>query len=124
MKRIAIVEDYEDMQIIYRRMFRKHKEIEIVLQVATAEEALERIPQIKVDLVIVDISLPGMDGITLTRELCRLNPGLKVLIATGHSKEAYELASKEAGADCFITKDNGPELVRQTCALLGIRCEL
>jgi DNA-binding NarL/FixJ family response regulator len=119
-KQVGIVEDHEDMQIIYKRMFRKIKETEIVLQVATAEEALEKIPNAALDLIIIDISLPGMDGLTLCREIRIKYPNLKILIATGHDQDAYESASKEAGADGFITKGDGAKMVAETCRLLGL----
>jgi DNA-binding NarL/FixJ family response regulator len=118
-KRIGIVEDNDDMQIMYKRMFRKAKNIEIVLQVPTAEAALEEIPKSNIDLIIIDISLPGMDGITLVRELRMQFPHLKSIIVTGHDREAYESASMEAGADGFVTKGNGVEMVATTCRLLS-----
>ncbi len=118
MKRIGIVEDHEDMQFIYGRMFRKIKDIEIALQTLTAEEALAKIPTANLDLVIVDISLPGMDGISLAKELRLRYPGLKILMATGHDRMAYESASMKAGADGFVTKDDGAKLVAETCRLL------
>jgi len=120
MKRIGIVEDHEDLQIIYKRMFRKNTNIEIVLQVPTAQDALEQVPKANLDLIMVDISLPGMDGITLSRELRKRYPDLKILMVTGHDKEAYESASVEAGADGFITKGDGAGMLAAICSLLHL----
>ena len=117
-KRIGIVEDNDDMQIMYKRMFRKAKNIDIVLQVSTAEAALEEIAKANIDLIIIDISLPGMDGITLVRELRMRFPYLKSVIVTAHDREAYESASREAGADGFVTKGDGVEMVATTSRLL------
>jgi DNA-binding NarL/FixJ family response regulator len=118
MKRIGIVEDSEDMQFIYKRMFRRIKDVEIVFQTATAEMALEELARASLDLIIVDISLPGMDGIELTRMLRARYPGLKIFIATGHDREAYESTSLEAGADAFISKGEGDKLLAEVSRLL------
>lgn len=67
-------------------------------------EALEKIKQHKFDVAIVDIVMPGMDGITLTKELLSLIPHLPIMIMTGYSSEfPTELAIK-AGAREFIEK--------------------
>jgi DNA-binding NarL/FixJ family response regulator len=120
MKRVVIVEDHEDMRFAYSVMFRRSTTLEIVKQVETAEEASEAIPAMHPDLAIVDISLPGKDGITLTRELRRQYPDLKILIVTGHDPEAYEKAAREAGADDFVQKGSSREIRARTYRLLGV----
>jgi DNA-binding NarL/FixJ family response regulator len=120
MKSIAIVEDSEDMQIIYKRVFRKETDVTIVLQVSTAEEALDTLEQVPTDLVIIDISLPGMSGIELTKELKKKYPGLKILIITGHDKDAYESICMEAGADGFMIKGDGNKMIAEVKKLLQL----
>jgi DNA-binding NarL/FixJ family response regulator len=120
MKKIAIVEDSEDIQLIYKRIFRKVNGLEIAFQAFTAEEALEQLQKTHVDLIIIDISLPGMDGIALTKGLRSKYPDLKIIVATGHDREAYESLSMEAGVDDFIVKGDGIETIEKTKKLLSI----
>jgi DNA-binding NarL/FixJ family response regulator len=61
-------------------------------------------PDISPDLVIVDISLPGMNGVDLVKELRRNYDGVKLLVVTGHARERYFDAAMQAGADEFVTK--------------------
>ncbi len=119
MKRIAVVEDHSDVQFMYRILFRKSPDIEIEAIFDTAEEALESIPRLQPDLIVVDISLPGMSGIELTRILRKNYPDLKILIATGHDPEAYYTEAMDAGANGFIQKGNGKEIRHQVESLVA-----
>lgn len=106
MNRILIVEDHEDMRVMYDALFRKRNGVEIVGQVVSAEEALRVLPKTHPDLVIVDISLPGMDGISLVRNMRKNYPDMKSVIITGHDPARYCDAARAAGADDFLRKDD------------------
>ena len=119
MRRLLIVEDHQDMQVMYRVIFRKCPDIEIVAQVTTAEEALSILPDMRPDLIIVDISLPGMDGIMLISEIRTIYPDLKILVATGHDPDRYLGAATRAGADGFLQKGDVGEIREKVYQLLG-----
>lgn len=119
-KRIVIVEDHEEMQILYKAMFRREKGIEIAAQVSDAEDALNVIKESNPDLVIVDITLPGMSGIEFVEQVHESFPGIKFLIVTGHDSDRFYESAKKAGADDLITKGESTELVSAVRRLLGI----
>ena len=78
-----------------------------------ARAALERLRQQHFDLVVLDISLPGMSGLELIPRLRNLYPALAILVLTMHSEEHYALRVLEAGARGYLTKNNAAtELVR------------
>lgn len=87
-KKILIIEDNEDIRMLYKRMFRKEKMIEISA-VESGEEALRIIPDFKPDLLFVDISLPGISGLELTRKVSQEYPSVKILVVTGHEVIRY-----------------------------------
>jgi two-component system, response regulator YesN len=118
-KRVLIVEDHEDMQFIYNIILRKLEGITIIGMTSTAIEALEKISTEIPDIAIIDISLPGMDGLELTEKLKNFHPEIKVLIATGHSQEAYYEPAMKAGADDFMVKGNAQELIKKVMQLSG-----
>jgi len=93
---------------------------EIVAQVEDAEKALEAVEKKTPDLMIIDISLPGMSGIELTKQIKQKYPGIKILIATAHDPEAYLDSAKKAGADDFIQKGDAAKIREKVCGLLGI----
>jgi DNA-binding NarL/FixJ family response regulator len=111
-KRILIVEDNEDMRFLYGALFRRMLDVEIISQVVTAEEALQKIPQEQPDLVIVDISLPGMSGIELIERMRRSNSSVKMLVVTAHDPDRYFNEARRAGADGLIAKGDAKQVVR------------
>ena len=119
-KKIMIVEDHEEMQFLYKAMFRRVPEIAIVAQEDTAEKALEEIPSLLPDLIIVDITLPGMSGLELTRSICGRYPWMKVLVVTAHDTDRYAEAAKEVGADNLVSKNSMPDIILKAKRLLGL----
>jgi len=103
-KKILIVDDHEDVRLMYKLLLKKYPDLEIAGQASTAVEALQKILEIHPDLVISDVSLPGMDGFELTKEIKARHPGIKVAIASGYDPESYSTLAKNAGADEFIAK--------------------
>lgn len=76
-----------------------------------AEDALEEIPGNGIDLVLVDVMLPGMDGIELVQRLMVQEPALRCLMISGHSRDRYEAAALEAGAVGYVMKDNADAII-------------
>jgi len=112
-KRIIIIEDQEDMQVLYSYAFRKEPDFEIVAQESDAEKALEIIPFIKPDIAIIDLTLPGISGLDLTKKLHAEYPNMKIIIVTGHDRERFIKQAKAAGADNILTKSNTSEVVKE-----------
>jgi DNA-binding NarL/FixJ family response regulator len=119
-KKVMIVEDNEEMQILYNVVFKKEPDLEIIAQVDNAESAIKKIPDLKPDLIILDVSLPGMDGIELTTYIRSHFPQIKILVVTAYESERYFASAKEAGADNLITKSSAFEVLNETVRLLGI----
>ncbi|MFP4165500.1 MAG: response regulator transcription factor [Chitinispirillaceae bacterium] len=117
--KVYIVEDHEAMRIILKRLLKKNfPAITEIGESDTAEQALEEIPDFGAHLILVDISLPGMDGIELIR---RLKPECRevcILVVTGHEVDIYKDASKEAGAHCIVSKGESEKLLSNVGNLL------
>jgi DNA-binding NarL/FixJ family response regulator len=72
-------------------------------------EVLDMIADTKWDAVVLDISLPGMSGIEILKEIKKIKPKLPVLVLTVHSEEQFGLRTLKAGAAGYLTKDSAPE---------------
>lgn len=108
-----IVEDHEDMRIILKRMIKRNfHNLKIVGESDTAEKALNEIPQLKPDLVLVDISLPGMDGIELIRHIRPSYKSCCILVVTGHDVNIYQNDAMSAGADAIVSKGDISSLIK------------
>lgn len=119
-KKILIIEDNEDIRILYKRMLRKEKMIEISA-VESGEEALKIIPDLKPDLLFVDISLPGISGLELTRKMRQEYPSVKILVVTGHEVIRYYDEAINSGADDLVSKEIGKDILIKCRKLLQIQ---
>jgi DNA-binding NarL/FixJ family response regulator len=107
MTTVALVEDDSPFAWLLTQALQKCKKIEIVGTYETGEEALREIPRRPVDMILMDIKLPGMNGIECLRKLRGLNPTLvsHVLILTEHEDGNLVFEALKAGASGYLLKD-------------------
>lgn len=103
-QRIFIVEDHEVVRQGYILMLELEPGLTVCGEAGTAHEALERIPEAAPDLIIVDVSLPGMDGIELIRRLKEKDKDIRTLVVSGHDSDLYAKQALQAGANGYIDK--------------------
>ena len=101
--RVFLVEDHPVMRAAMSRLLEEDGNFLMVGEAANAEEALEHLVTLDADMVVMDIQLPGMNGIEATRRLKLHQPHLKVVIMSA-SGEEYLIPSIEAGADGYMMK--------------------
>jgi DNA-binding NarL/FixJ family response regulator len=100
-----LVEDHEDMRFLLKQMLKRKSPTMVILgESETAETALVEIPRFYPDLALIDISLPGMDGIELVRRLREILRALCILVITGHEVDLYRDQALAAGADGIASK--------------------
>ncbi|MBT7860930.1 MAG: response regulator transcription factor [Gemmatimonadetes bacterium] len=87
--------------------------IEVVGQSGGGEDALRLIGQLKPDVVLMDVTLPGINGIELARRLSSLSPEIAVIMLTMHEDDEYVIESVQAGARGYVLKSSGPDVLRQ-----------
>lgn len=116
--RVMIVEDHALVRAAIRRTLTV-PEIEVVAEAASAEQALQIVMDHRPDVILVDIDLPGMNGVQLVRELAPRLPESKIVMLTGSGDREDLVAAIRSGAAGYLTKDLPPDgLVR---AILGVR---
>jgi two-component system, NarL family, response regulator LiaR len=107
--RVALIEDHDLTRVGIRTALQQREEISVVGEAANGTEGLRLLESTKPDIAIVDIGLPDMDGIELTRRLkaslSEMEPGPKVLILTLQDNQESVLAAFAAGADSYCMKD-------------------
>jgi DNA-binding NarL/FixJ family response regulator len=106
MVKIFLVEDHNIVREGIKSVLELHPALQVIGESATAENLLERLNSLQIDLVITDISMEGMDGIELTRQVKKKSNGsIRVLIMSMHADEQYIKQCLEAGADGYLLKD-------------------
>ena len=112
MTSILLVEDHEIFAKALQRVLRERGNFEIVAVVESAEEALKKLPELNVDLVLVDVSLPQRSGISLVIALQAKYPNLPCVMLSGHVSQHYARISLAAGARGYLVKDHTDEILR------------
>lgn len=107
--RIALVEDLPDVRDSWTRLIDGIPNFKCVCTCATGEEALRRLPEEHVDVVLMDIRLPRMSGIACTARLKPLLPRTQILILTVSADSDTVFSALEAGADGYLLKRSSPE---------------
>ncbi len=106
MTSIFLVEDHAIFAQSLLRVLREKGQLDVVDIASSAEEALEKIPELDVDLVLVDVSLPQRSGISLVVILHERYPDLPCVMLSGHLSPHYVRTSLEAGARGYLVKDH------------------
>jgi DNA-binding NarL/FixJ family response regulator len=111
MTSILLVEDHEVFAQAILRVLRERAQLDVVAVAQSAEEALDQIPNIDVDLVLIDVSLPYESGINLVLTLHKKYPDLPCVMLSGHVSQHYAHSSLAAGARGYLIKDHMEEIV-------------
>jgi len=114
--RILIVDDEERfVTTLAKRLI--ERELEVVVGVYSGKEAIEEIRNNTYDVIILDVKMPGLDGVETLREMKKIDPGIEVIMLTGHASVdsavegmrlgAYEYLMKPCEIDELMEKING-----------------
>jgi two-component system response regulator NreC len=103
-RRIVLVEDHTVVREGLRMLLASHPDLEVVGEAGDGREAVQCVENLRPDLVLMDLSMPGKDGMEATREIKRRFPETKILALTVHDSEEYVLVALKAGADGYILK--------------------
>jgi DNA-binding NarL/FixJ family response regulator len=118
MIRIFIVEDHLVMRRALRAALDGEDGLLICGEAASAEAALEEIEGAAPDVVLIDVSLPGMSGLELTGVLRERHPQLTCLILSGHRERTYMLKALRLGARGYLLKEGNSEELRKAVRLV------
>ena len=116
---IFLVEDQTLMRESMHAYLNAEEDLDVVGVAEDAETALGALGDLDADLVLVDVSLPGMSGIDLLRKLRERTPTSRCLMLSGHVEQSYIEAAKQAGARGYVMKGNPGEYLDAIRAILG-----
>jgi DNA-binding NarL/FixJ family response regulator len=109
MIKVLLADDHKIVREGLRRIIEESGEMEVVAEAADGNEAISGALDTRPDVAVVDISMPGMDGLEVVSQLKALAPSMPVLILTMHDEEQYVVRAVESGAMGYVTKQAAPE---------------
>jgi two-component system NarL family response regulator len=114
---ILIVEDHELTRFGLKTTFENVDFVNTLYEADSAETALEIFNNNPIDVVIMDLGLPNMNGIDATKKIRQTNKDVKIIILTSHNDEKEVINSLKAGANAYCSKEINPQRTMSGCSI-------
>ena len=111
--RILLADDHVTVRHGLKLLIDSQPDMKVVSEASDGQAALQRALELKPDVVVMDISMPGMNGLVATRQLKQLRPDAAIITLTRHSDDAYLQELLRAGVSGYVLKQSAPaELIQ------------
>lgn len=111
--RVLVVDDHPVVRHGVQHLLGNDPDLEVVGEATTGPGALRQVSALQPDVVLLDIRLPGSDGVEITQQLRRAHPDVKIVILTAYRDEEYLLGTLRAGAHAFLLKQASHETLAE-----------
>lgn len=109
MIRVLLADDHAIVRAGLRRIVQEAGDIDVVAEASDGRDALKLVEEISPDVVVIDISMPGLDGLEVIDRLTAMYPRIPVLVLTMHEEDQYVVRTINSGARGYLTKRSAPE---------------
>jgi two-component system invasion response regulator UvrY len=106
---VLLADDHSIVRAGLRRIVEESGDMEVIAEAADGREALRLVDEKSPDVAVIDISMPGLDGLEVVSQLHAQWPDLPILILTMHEEGQYVVRAIQAGAMGYLTKQSAPE---------------
>ncbi|MGN6605691.1 MAG: response regulator transcription factor [Jatrophihabitans sp.] len=117
--RILIADDFQDVRMLLRLQLQRTGRFEVVGEAANGEEAVSRATELQPDVVLLDMSMPRMDGLEALPLIRDAVPNVRVLVLSGFDEGSMAQKALELGADGYIEKGLRMNLAEKIDSVLG-----
>lgn len=107
--RLVLVDDHNVVRIGLKAYFNTLKDIEIVGEAATGVEAVRLAQELSPDVMLMDLMMPGMDGVEATRQVKKVSPRTQIIVLTSYHNDEHIFPAIRAGALSYVLKDVDPD---------------
>lgn len=102
--KVLIVDDDQTLRSDLKRLLEREPDLIVVGEAGDGRMALELAQAVPLDIILMDLRMPRINGLDATRMIKAERPGVKIIIFTQYEEDAYRRASAESGADAFLPK--------------------
>ena len=117
---VLIADDHTVVRQGLKQILSTDKQMSVVAEAANGNEVLRALERVKVDVLILDVTMPGKNGLDTLKEVKRNYPALPVLVLSMHPEDQFAIRMLRAGASGYITKESAPEelveALRKVCS--------
>ena len=106
--KVLVVDDHDLIALAIRQVFSKVPDVKLIGVAKDSDEALDKLSSMKPDVIILDVIIPGVDGIELTKKIVREYPDTKVVLHSSSVSEQMIVSGFEAGAMAYVPKNFKP----------------
>jgi DNA-binding NarL/FixJ family response regulator len=107
--KVFLAEDHTIVRKGLRSLLEHDSGIKIVGEAEDGREAIRKVEKLQPDVVVMDIAMPGLNGLEATRQIIKRFPGIKIIILTVHVNEEYVMQSLRSGASGYLVKKAAPD---------------
>ena len=104
---VLLTDDHELVRTGIRRLLEDSKQIRIVGEADCGEDAARLVPELKPDVVLMDVNMPGIGGVEACRRILQRDPAQKIIVLTVHNEQTFPKRMLEIGAKGYLTKECG-----------------
>lgn len=104
-RKIVIAEDHTILRAGLRALLSGQNGLEVIGEAGDGREAIRKVDTLQPDLLLIDLSMPKLNGIDAIREIKSQHPEIKIIVLTVHKSEEYIIAALQAGANGYMLKD-------------------
>ncbi|MEV6342441.1 response regulator transcription factor [Actinoplanes sp. NPDC051851] len=116
---VLLADDQHLVRAGFRSLLRRGRDIEVVGEASTGDEAVRTARALNPDVILMDIRMPGLDGIEATRRILRADARPRIIMLTTFETDEYVFAALAAGASGFLTKEIDPEGLRSAVRVVA-----
>jgi len=117
--RILLVDDHEIVRLGLKALLSRYPHFEVVAEARDAQEAIDMLLRYEPDIVVMDIRLPGKNGIEATQDILSIRPQTKVIVLTSHADDDVLFDAISAGASGYVLKQIGSDDLIRALEMVG-----
>ncbi len=106
---ILLVDDHQMVRIGLKAFFSTLPDLNVIGEASSGEEAIRRVTELSPDVVLMDLIMPGMDGVEATRQIKKVSPKTQVIVVTSYHDDEHIFPAIRAGALSYVLKDIDPD---------------
>lgn len=108
---VLLVDDHAVVRAGFKMLLSQSSDIDVIGEAQRGEEACARYADLRPDVVVMDLSMPGIGGLACIRRICLRDPAARILVFSIHDELVYVTRALECGARGYVTKNSAPDIL-------------